>query len=601
MSHKHRPSLLGALLWIGLGIIFLLQNLGVGIDFWSFAGRYWPLLLILLGLGKVIDYFLKKDAVSVSIGEIVGILFLLVIGSAFTKISTSHFSQIFRELPIQIGGVSMKPGQWMGESHSFTEETAASLERPLPILIENSYGSVSVIPGSDREVRARLKKVVYSNESRARDIAADIHLELQSEKKGAPSPVVKPEAEPGIKSDAEYFIVRTNRQSISGRDYTYNTDLEVTLPKNSQVQIRNEFGDVRISGINGKIDIRTTHRSLEVSDCTGEFIIETRFAQSRLTNLVGNIKLDSRSRGRVLIENIKGDINVTSEYSPLEVINVDGKVQLSNTEGSVRVERISKPVVIDSRGAEVQVENIQGSLKINASYKDVEVTDVSSDVVVESRYASVALRKIQGNVDMRSNSDEVSADDIRGSLKLKGLGSGVRVHGITGLLDIQTTLKDVVINDYADSCIVSSEYGRISVSSRKLTKGDVKLRNQNGDVDLFLPEKASFVIDATARNGIVESDYPGIKLDQDGEIRVLKSKVNAGGPRFLVETSNGNIHIHPTQDYEAEQDSRDDDSTETSFDEASSDEASSARLKLLEAMKMKPSATRAQKDYWFLF
>jgi hypothetical protein len=547
MSQKRRPSLLGALLWLALGILFLLQNFGIGPDVWWFAGRYWPLLLILLGLGKVLDYFLKKDSVSIRVGEIIGIIFLLLIGSALTKISDTPFARIFKELPLRIGASSVRPGQWIGESHSFSEEVSASLERPLPIVIENSYGSVSIAPGSDREVRVRLKKTVYADEPRARDIAAEIRLEARAERRGEPQSAPTPEAEPGKKSDPEYFVVQTNRESLASKNYLFNTDLEVIVPKNSQVQIRNTYGDVRATGINGKLDINAKHRSLEVRDCTGEFTITTQYAESRLVNLVGNIDLDSRSRGGVYIENIKGDVNVSNHYSPLEIFGVDGKVQLTNTEGSVRLDKITKPVVIDSRGSQVQVQNLQDSLKINASHKNVDVSDVSSDVVIESRYATISLKRIKGSVSIRSNSDYVSADDIRGGLKLTGFGSGVRVHGITGPLEIQTTLKDVFVNDFSDSCVITSEYAGISVSSRKLANGNVKLKNQNGDVDLFLPENAAFAIDATARNGKVESDYSGLGLGSRGEVEVLKSRVKTGGPKIFLETSYGTIRIHPTQ------------------------------------------------------
>ncbi|MDM7997346.1 MAG: DUF4097 family beta strand repeat-containing protein [Acidobacteriota bacterium] len=552
MSPKRRPSLLAALIWIGVGVLFLLQNFGFGIDFWSLAGRYWPLLLILLGLGKIIDYFLKKDAVSVSVGEIIGILLLLLIGSAVTKISETHIARIVRELPIQVGGFSVRPGQWIGESHTFTEENSFPLERDLPILIENAYGSVSVSPGSDGVVRTRLRKVVYANEARARAIAPEIRLEAGAGRRGAPSAAVKPEAEPGKASGVEYFVVQTNREALSSKEYTYNTDLEITVPKNSQIQIRNSFGDVRVAGINGKLDIDAAHRSLEIRDCTGEFALATRFTESRLLNLVGNVKLDSRSRGKVYIENIKGDLDVASEYSPVEVSNVDGKLQLSNTEGSIRVDRITKPVVIDSRGSRIEAQNLQDSLKLTASHKDIEIADVASTVIVDSRYASIALKRIKGNIEIRSNSDTISAYDIGGGLKLRGSGSGVRVHGITGPLDVQTTLKDVVVDDYAGPCTVTSEHAGISVSSRTMAKGDVVLRNQGGDVDLFLPQRASFQIEASAKNGKVESNYDGLDLGTDREPQVLKSKVNNGGPRISLETSYGTIRIHPVQDYEEE-------------------------------------------------
>jgi hypothetical protein len=35
------------------------------------------------------------------------------------------------------------------------------------------YGDVSVSPGSDREIRVRLKKVIYAGEARAKSIAAE--------------------------------------------------------------------------------------------------------------------------------------------------------------------------------------------------------------------------------------------------------------------------------------------------------------------------------------------------------------------------------------------------------------------------------------------
>jgi DUF4097 and DUF4098 domain-containing protein YvlB len=552
MSHRHRPSLLGALLWIGLGTLFLLRNFGIGPDIWSLAGRYWPVLLILLGLGKVVDYFLKKDAVSIRFGEIIGILLLLLIGSAMTRISDSQFGRIVREFPIPIGNSSVRPGQWIGESHAYSEEASRSFEHPLPILVENSYGSISISPGSDREVRVRLKKVVYAGEPRAKEIASEIRLEAEPEKEGEPSAVLKPEAEPSKKSDIEYFVVRTNREALSSKDYMFNTDLEITVPQKSEVQVRNTFGDVRVTGISGKINIDTAHRSLEVRDCTGEFTISTRYADSRLINLVGNVKLDSQSRGRVYIETVTGDVNVTNEYSPLEIFDVDGKVQVSNTEGSIRIEKISKPVIIDSRGSRVLVQDLKDSLKINASYKNVDIANVSSGVSLDSRYASVSLKRIEGNVDIRSNSDHINADDIRGGFKVKGYGSGVRANGITGPLDIQTTLKDVVVNNFSDSCAVTSEYAGISVSSRHLLKGNIDLKNQNGDVDLFLPEKASFVIEAAAKNGKVESDYPGLRLGRNGDAGVLNTKVGAGGSRILVETSYGTIRIHPIEGVEEE-------------------------------------------------
>ena len=546
MAHRRRPSLLGALLWTALGLLFLLRNFGIGPDVWSVAARYWPVLLILLGLGKILEYFLKKDAVAIRIGEIVGIILLLLIGSAISRISESHgISRIIRELPLQVGDTPVRPGQWLGESHTYSEEATFPIESPLPIRVENSYGLVSIAPGSDREIRVRLQKVVYGDEARAKSIASAIHLVGGPENRNASPANLKPEAEPGKKSDAGNFVLRTNRDSLTSRDYVFNTDMEILVPKNSQVQVINSYGEVRANGINGKLDLSTTQRPLEIRDCSGQFNVTTRHAECRLTNLKGNLNVDGR--GKIYIEEIKGDVTVSNEYSPLEILNVDGNLSVSVTEGNLRIEKVTKPVVIDARGTKVQVAELQDSLKIKASHRNVDISNVASQVTIESRYTTLSLKNVKGSVDIDSSSDTISADDVKGRLVMKAKGSGIRANGILGPLDIRTTLKDVVVNDFGDSCSISNEYAGISISAQKLGKGDVSVKNRNGDVELFLPDGAAFSIDATARNGSVESDYAGLAPATNANTGSLKAKVKSGGPKITLETDSSDIHIYRTQ------------------------------------------------------
>ncbi len=50
MEHR-RPSLVGPLILITIGVLFLLANMGMlPLSFWEIAFRFWPLLLILIGL-----------------------------------------------------------------------------------------------------------------------------------------------------------------------------------------------------------------------------------------------------------------------------------------------------------------------------------------------------------------------------------------------------------------------------------------------------------------------------------------------------------------------------------------------------------------------
>jgi DUF4097 and DUF4098 domain-containing protein YvlB len=538
MSNRHRPSLLGALLWIGLGILFLLRNFGIGPSFWSLAARYWPVLLILLGLGKVIDYYLKKDAFSIRLGEVFGICLLLLIGSSLTMISDSQMARFVRNLPIEIGDSSLQPGQYIGESHAFTEETTIPLPQPSPIRVENSYGSVSVSPGTDGEIRVRLRKVIYAEEARAADIASRIRLEPGSEAATAE----KPEAEPGKTPAGGPIVIRTNRESLENAGETANTDMEILAPRSSRLEIRNAFGEVRVTGIEGAMDLSTSHRPLEIRDCAGRFTLSNRYGDTRLTNLNGDVKLEGR--GKVYLENIKGNVEVRNEYSPMEISNVEGSVTVSITENSVRVEKVTGPVAIDARGARVKVEGLKGNLKITASHQSVDISDVASAVSVESRYASLTLKDIGGNVEIRSNADNIRAEEIKGSLKVQARASAVRANRVLGPMDIQTSLKDVSVSDAADSCSIINEHADVRVSSQSLGKGSIDVRNRNGAIALVLPAGASFEMNATARNGNIRSDYPDLgPVRKEGNSAVLKARVKTGGPRILLETEYDDIEI----------------------------------------------------------
>lgn len=58
---KYRGSITGALILIAIGIFFLIVNTRPGIDLWSIVFRYWPLILIFIGIGKIFDSFIFRD------------------------------------------------------------------------------------------------------------------------------------------------------------------------------------------------------------------------------------------------------------------------------------------------------------------------------------------------------------------------------------------------------------------------------------------------------------------------------------------------------------------------------------------------------------
>jgi hypothetical protein len=59
-GHRRRSSIGGALIVIAVGVFFLVINLHPDLDAWSIIQRYWPVLLIAIGLGYMWDAWMDR-------------------------------------------------------------------------------------------------------------------------------------------------------------------------------------------------------------------------------------------------------------------------------------------------------------------------------------------------------------------------------------------------------------------------------------------------------------------------------------------------------------------------------------------------------------
>lgn len=58
---KHRgESLFWGIILLLVGVLFLIQNLGIDIDIWNIFMDYWPTILIAIGIKNIIVYIRQK-------------------------------------------------------------------------------------------------------------------------------------------------------------------------------------------------------------------------------------------------------------------------------------------------------------------------------------------------------------------------------------------------------------------------------------------------------------------------------------------------------------------------------------------------------------
>jgi len=95
-QYRQRPSIAGGLIVVAVGIVFLIANLHPDLDFWSIAMRYWPIILIVIGLGKIFDAFrMRNDGGTGADGQPrgnndLGITLAMLVLLAFVVVAVMH-------------------------------------------------------------------------------------------------------------------------------------------------------------------------------------------------------------------------------------------------------------------------------------------------------------------------------------------------------------------------------------------------------------------------------------------------------------------------------------------------------------------------------
>jgi hypothetical protein len=60
MANTKKESLFWGLIILVLGMLFLLKNFGLEINVWHLLGKYWPLVLVYIGLKNIYLYVNKN-------------------------------------------------------------------------------------------------------------------------------------------------------------------------------------------------------------------------------------------------------------------------------------------------------------------------------------------------------------------------------------------------------------------------------------------------------------------------------------------------------------------------------------------------------------
>jgi Putative adhesin len=429
-----RGSVIGPMILIGFGVLFLFRNLWPEIPLVDFISRYWPYLLIVWGgirLAEVLVWSMTSRPLprnGVSGGEWMLVFLISVIGATMY---TAHNAPSWFPTHNMWKRVVLP----MGEPYEYTlAPVEKSCVKNCRIIIESFRGNAKITGSADAStVKASGQETVRSFERAEADNAnKQTPLEL-------------------IAQDGQ-IIVRTNQDKVSDRVQP-NVELDLVVPPGSSVEAHGRYGDFDIQSITGNVDITSDNAGVRLEGIGGNVHVETRASDSiRAVDIKGNVELKGRGDD-VELQNIGGLVTANGVYvgeiqlrnlaQPLRWDDPLDSLGFEKLPGQIRVTRgefsgnnIVGPIRLRARSSDVELSNFTQSLDLTLDRGDIDLKPGKDTpkMEVHTRSGDVTLALMPGSkFDVRATTDRGDLNNEYGEpLREDSSGRGGNIEGSTG-------------------------------------------------------------------------------------------------------------------------------------------------------------------------
>ena len=447
MTHRSE-SIAGPLVLIIIGTALLLRDRFPGLALGALFLRYWPVLLILWGLVRLVEFYSAPSGqvrTGLSSTEISLLLvgFLLLGFISFTmRVSHSEFGH---EMGLGDGGVGFLGHDWMRQRFPFSAHLQQPLKVGEPLWIQGQRGDVVVVPASDGQLSLEASDQVAGSSS---SDAATLFQHSQ----------------PTLHEDGGHYVLQAAGESNDA----VIANLRLQVPPTTPVQVETGRGDLQLSGWKAAVSLST-------------------------------------QRGAATVSDVHGDVKISAHHD------------------SVRVERVSGRVGIEGNGDDVTLADIQGPVTLNGDFS-----------------GSFQLERLAQGLQFTSSRSQLSAAALPGSVT--GDRSAMRIDSVDRL-SFDTRDKEIEVSHFRGALHVRNAHGSVSVTTDAVPLEPLEIITSQGEISLTLPAASQFALDASARRGSIDSQFP-ITVNDDGHLAQVHGRVGTKGPPVTLETSDSSIALH---------------------------------------------------------
>jgi hypothetical protein len=440
-------SFAGPIVLIVIGIFFLLGNLHV--LYWHDLGRwfahYWPVLLILWGVIKLVEYQQANRAGvrprGIGAGGVLLIIFLVVAGLIATQASRVDWQGIHDQMHMENNDFP-----WWGHTYEFSADLQQGFPAGDSLRVNSTRGAVNVSTSNDNQVHITAHK----------RISADSQDDANNWDKST---------QPQISTNGQVLTVNANTEGAG--DHWVSTDLDIAVPRKASVVISTRHGDVSVMGRDGNADITSDHGDVSVTDLNGSLKLDLQHSSARISQISSDVMIQGRAND-VSVEDVKGTVHLDGDFmESVKLARVAKPVSFKSSRTDMDFSQLTGYLNLDS--GDLEGNNVVGPFHLRTRSKDVVLNGISNEVRIENENGAVEIHvnKI-GGIDVRNRNADIRVFvPDRGGFQLQAQARDGEIQSDFNQLKIDNgdshSTATGAVNGGGPRLVFSNEHGSIEI------------------------------------------------------------------------------------------------------------------------------------------
>lgn len=336
---------------------------------------------------------------------------------------------------------------------------------------------------------------------------------------------------------------------LFGNTYNFTQSVEQPFTAGNSLRVVDDRGSVTINSWDEpKIKVVVNKRVIASDDKESNEIDQKTQTSINTEGNVSTVNANTLGAGRHPVETnlqiwipAKAAVDLAVGRGDVNVATRTGDVHISTNRGDVTVQQVAGNVTFSSGRGDVRAQNVQGDVSISGRVGDSTVHDVTGSLTLSGEFfGDMDLAHIAKGVNFHSSRTDMEMTSLPGDLNMES--GDLRARTVTGPMRVMTRSKDIHLEDVAGDLKIENTNGLVEYhAGNKL--GAVEITNSRGDVQLTLPAKSSFQVEAQARRGDVSSEFEGVSTSEQHNDHSMNGSVGSGGPMLRISDTGGDISL----------------------------------------------------------